>query len=185
MIFELLPEQEAEKRLRKLKRKEVIRLSKYSKEYRALIRLNVYITNIPVEKMKIENIRQIYRLRWQIELVFKIWKSIGKINSIKKMKEQRFDTMLYAKLIMLILCHQIFWNLTINYQKNKKKNLSIIKTFKLLINNIQKIKNAIKEGLKSTTELFKILTGIIIKKCKLEKKKNSISSIEIMQLKNI
>ena len=184
MIIELLPENEIEKRLRKLKRRESRSRKCYSKEFRAILRLNIYVTNISKEKLSIENVRQIYRLRWQIELVFKAWKSIGKIEKIKKMKPERIETMLYAKLILLVLCNQIFWNTTQDFQKYENQSLSIYKTFKTLINNVKEIKTAIKQGLQSMNELFKILIKIICIKCKLEKKKNTDSSMEIMRLKN-
>jgi hypothetical protein len=184
MIIDLLPDSEIEKRLRKLKRRESRSRKRYTKEYRAILQLNIYVTNISAEKLKIEYVRQIYRLRWQIELVFKAWKSIGKIEQVKKMKEQRIETMLYAKLIMLVLCKDIFWNLAINNPKRKKDGLSIYKTFKLLICNIKEIKNAIKQGIEKLKEIVEIVTRMIYKKCKLEKKKNTISSIEVMQLNN-
>jgi len=182
IIIELLPESEIEQRLRKLKRRESRSRKSYTKEYRAILQLNIYVTNISKEKLKIEYVRQIYRLRWQIELVFKAWKSIGKIAEIKKMKPERIETMLYAKLILLVLCSKIFWNLAQNYQKDGNLWLSIYKTYKILINNVKEIKSALKQGLKSTIELFETFARIICKKCKLEKKKNTISSIEIMQL---
>jgi len=184
MIIELLPENEVEKRLRKLKKLESRRKRKYSKKYRASLELNIYVTNISKEKLKTEHVRQIYRLRWQIELVFKTWKSIGKIEQTKKMKTERFESMLYAKLILLVLCHQLFWNIAQNFQKYENKSLSIYKTLKTLINSLKEIKAAIKQGAESMCELFAILTRIICKKCKLDKKKNTISSTEIMQLNN-
>jgi len=183
MIIDLLPDYEIENRLRKLKRKESRCRTSYSKEYRSILQLNVYVTNILEEKLKIEHVRQIYRLRWQIELIFKAWKSIGKIEKVKKMKEQRIETMLYAKLIMLVLCNDIFWIFEQNNQKKENIDLSIYKIYKLLIYNIKDIKNAIKQGIKKLREIFEILTRIVYKKCKLEKKKNTISSKEIMQLK--
>jgi len=184
MIIELLPENEIEKRLRKLKRRESRSRKSYTKEYRAISQLNIYVTNISKEKLNIEHVRQIYRLRWQIELVFKAWKSIGKIAEIKKMKPERIETMLYAKLILLVLCNQIFWHISQKLEKYEGQSLSIYKTFKTLINNVKEIKLAIKQGLQAMSIFVDTLMRIICKKCKLEKKKNTSSSKEIMQLKN-
>ena len=48
--------------------------------------INIYITNISIETMDKEQLHDIYALRWQVELMFKIWKSIFKINDVKKVK---------------------------------------------------------------------------------------------------
>ncbi len=185
MIIEILPESEIEKRLRKLKRQEIQCRKVFSKEYRAHQILNVFVTNIPKEKLAIENVRHIYRLRWQIEIIFKIWKTIGKIEQTKKMKTKRFETMFYAKLILLLLCQNIYWNTTYYVELYQNKSLSIFKTFKTIINNLKEIKIGIKQGVSAIIELFKVLIKIIKEKGKLEKKKNTISSKEIMQLYNI
>jgi hypothetical protein len=55
------------------------------------------------------NIRSFYRLRWQIELIFKIWKSIGKIRAVKKVKQPRLECYVYAKLIFIVLGWQLLW----------------------------------------------------------------------------
>jgi hypothetical protein len=185
MVIELLPEIEIQKRLRRLKRLESRKGRTYSNDFRARQMLNVFVTNISKEKIKTEQVRQIYRLRWQIELIFKTWKSIGKLEKTKKMRTERFETMLLAKLILLVLCQQIYWNTTVNLWDYEKKSLSIYKTYKLLINNLREIKSAIKQGLQSIITLFKTLIKIICRDCKLEKKKNTDSSMEIMQLNNI
>ncbi|MPQ44886.1 ATP-binding cassette domain-containing protein [Clostridium tarantellae] len=52
--------------------------------------LNAYITNVKDSILKTEEIHLFYSLRWQIELMFKIWKSLFKINKIKKVKIERF-----------------------------------------------------------------------------------------------
>jgi predicted DNA-binding protein len=184
MIIDLLPETELQKRLKNLKRRESQNGKKYSKEYKARQMINVYVTNISDEKLKTENVRQIYRLRWQVELLFKVWKSIGKIEETKKMKIERFETMLYAKLLLLVLYQQVYWQTTQNLERYENKSLSIYKTIKVLINNLKEIKMALKQGLQSINSLFDVLIKIIRKKCKLEKKKTSISSTEIFNLKN-
>jgi len=183
MIITLLPKSEIEKRKKKLKRIESKKQKKYTKAFKAIMQLNVYVTNISADILKIDHARQIYRLRWQIELVFKAWKSIAKLEEVKKMKAQRIETMLYAKLILLVLCNQIFWELELKNQSKKQEGLSVYKTLKQLILNIKAIKIAIKQGIKQTEEIFETLTKMIYKKCKLETKKDTISSKKIMQLK--
>jgi hypothetical protein len=182
MIIELLPDDEIEKRLRKLKQKESRKGVQYSAKLKSRISLNVYITNIPAEILPIEKVRNLYRLRWQIELVFKVWKSIGKINLIKDVKLERFETMFYARLILILLYWLIFTRIKNNLWHYEKKYLSMIKTFKTLIDNTKEIKLAIKQGFTVVKELIQTFIEIICKKDILSKKKNNMQSIEIMIL---
>jgi len=180
MIIDLLPENEVEKRLRKLKQKESRKSCQYSNELKARRSLNVYITNIPIEILPTKKVRSLYRLRWQVELVFKVWKSIGKIDLVNKVKIERFETMLYARLILILLYWMIFNRIKNNLWYNEKKYLSILKTFKTLIDSIEKIKTVIKQGVEALKELMKTLINIICKKDILNKKNNNLTSVEIM-----
>jgi IS4 transposase len=60
------------------------------------------------EILPIEKIRRTYYLRWQIELVFKTWKSFFEINKVKKVKKERLECQLLAKLIWVLLNWQLF-----------------------------------------------------------------------------
>src|ERR1019366_3570976 len=42
---------------------------------RLLLEKNIFITNIEPDKCDDEQIDQLYRLRWRIEIIFKSWKS--------------------------------------------------------------------------------------------------------------
>lgn len=69
----------------------------------------MYITNIPDEVVNKDKVYELYSIRWQIEIMFKIWKSIFKIHATKKVKIERFQCCLYGKLISLLLTSDIFF----------------------------------------------------------------------------
>jgi hypothetical protein len=48
-----------------------------SQEQRNLCAWTVFATNLPAEKYTTDEVYTLYRVRWQIELVFKLWKSEG------------------------------------------------------------------------------------------------------------
>lgn len=67
----------------------------------------VYFTNLPSEKASLPEIVVLYRLRWQIELLFKLWKQQAGLAEWRSKKPYRILCELFAKLIGVILTHQL------------------------------------------------------------------------------
>ncbi|PWK28911.1 DDE family transposase [Arcicella aurantiaca] len=104
-----IPEAIVQKRLKKYENKEKNQSKKRRSPYRnsdfkkELAHYNVFITNAPQQLLKTSQIYPFYMLRWQIELLFKIWKSVFEIDKIGKMSIARFECYLYGKLISILL----------------------------------------------------------------------------------
>lgn len=77
-------------------------------EYKQRCRFSLFITNTSDEILKTTEIMQLYRLRWQIELVFKTWKSLLNIHKVKAVKKERFECHLIAKFIWILINWKIF-----------------------------------------------------------------------------
>jgi len=73
--------------------------------------IGIYITNVPPNLLSKESVHDVYSLRWQIEIMFKIWKSIFKIHAAKNVKIERFYCCLYGKLISILINSDIFFTL--------------------------------------------------------------------------
>jgi hypothetical protein len=65
----------------------------------------VMITNVPEEKLSIPEAWELYCTRWQIELLFKRWKSLGRIQVCTQWKGDRVLCELYAKLLGMLVAH--------------------------------------------------------------------------------
>ncbi|MEI7557244.1 transposase [Candidatus Chlorohelix sp.] len=65
----------------------------------------VYFTNLSGEKASLEEVVVLYRLRWQIELLFKLWKQAGGLEKWRSGKPYRILCEVYAKLIGVIVSH--------------------------------------------------------------------------------
>ena len=98
LVAQLVTEEMYRKRLATLEKNAKRKGLKISEESRRRCRFFLIITNIESEKMSMDELFSIYRLRWQIELMFKLWKSVLGIHKVQKMKLERFLCMLYAKL---------------------------------------------------------------------------------------
>lgn len=66
------------------------------------------LTNVPEQVWKAEIIGTIYTARWQIELIFKSWKSGLQIHYLKGTNEHRIRCLLYAKLILIVVINAVY-----------------------------------------------------------------------------
>ena len=75
-----------------------------SQRNQRLLDWSIFITNIPENKVCSEKVFLIYSLRWQIELLFKLYKSYIQIEALKgKFNSSRILCELYAKLCIGII----------------------------------------------------------------------------------
>lgn len=183
VIIELLPEVEVKKRLRKAEKDAKKKGRQLSAEYKSRARLNIFITNIPKKHLDKTQIHELYTVRWQIELVFKIWKSIGEIEKVKKMKVERFECYLYAKLLWIIINWSIVWSINKLIHKSSDKLLSFYKCYKSLKDKIQTFQTSINTGTKSLAEFIENQIFLSSRHHLLDKKKNKISLYELIQMK--
>ena len=102
VVITKLTEEQEEKRQSYLNQKK--KKGKSTLSAQKNVSVNIYVTNIPQNLIKKEDIHPLYSLRWQIEILFKTWKSLFKIHCVKKMKKERFECHLYGTLIRLLLC---------------------------------------------------------------------------------
>ncbi len=61
---------------------------------------NLYVTNLDLEQASSETVRLIYTTRWQVELIFKSWKSTVGLNQIKHAtSKEAMLTFIWARLL--------------------------------------------------------------------------------------
>lgn len=65
----------------------------------------ILVTNLPVERLSVVEALALYRARWQIELLFKLWKAQGKLTIWRSTKPWRILCEVYAKLLGLVVQH--------------------------------------------------------------------------------
>lgn len=63
----------------------------------------VWVTSVPRERLTREQALLLYRSRWQIELLFKLWKQEGRLDEWRTHNLNRIQTELFAKLLMLLV----------------------------------------------------------------------------------
>src|SRR2546421_1874335 len=70
-----------------------------------LLDWTILITNVPPEELSLDEVLVLARCRWQIELLWKLWKQIGKLDTWRSAKPSRILTEIYAKLLGLLITH--------------------------------------------------------------------------------
>lgn len=123
-------DQQASERRRKARRDRDKRLN-HSPQYYELLGYSIFITNISIAKCNANQIFELYRMRWQIEIIFKSWKgcfSLEKLIHHQCKNAIRVNCIIYLMLLYIYLFHAIWWNQLENKtQTSKKTSLSILK----------------------------------------------------------
>ena len=92
------------------------------------------MTNVPVELLSLDEALVLARVRWQIELLFKLWKQHGYIDEWRSKKPWAILCEVYAKLIAMVFQH---WLLVIscwNYpDRSLVKAAQTVRTFTPLL----------------------------------------------------
>lgn len=76
-------------------------------EQLALCAWSVWITNVPAAQLSVQEAWVLSRCRWQIELLFKLWKSHGQIDTSRSHKPYRVLCEVYAKLLAMVVQHWV------------------------------------------------------------------------------
>lgn len=102
------PQEVADQRRHKLKKQARDKGKTVSKARLALAEWTMFVTNVPEDKLSVKEVLVLGRMRWQIELIFKLWKSHGQIDKSRSQKPWRILCEVYAKLIAMIIQHWAF-----------------------------------------------------------------------------
>ena len=97
-----------------------------------LMGMNVYITNTPSKEVPTYYVHSLYSLRWQIEILFKTWKSFFEIDECKTIKKERLECHLYGQLIGILLCSSTMFQMRQLLLEKKKKELSEYKAIYMI-----------------------------------------------------
>jgi hypothetical protein len=100
-----VPEAAASERRRRLHAEARKRRQPVSEERLRLAEWAILITNAPSDMLSVEEAPVVMRSRWQIEKLFDLWRSHGRLDKSRSKKPWRILCEIYAKLIGLIVQH--------------------------------------------------------------------------------
>lgn len=105
--------------------------SSVRQETLALMSWTLFVTNVPATMLPLEHVAHLYAVRWQIELVFKLWKSYGGLKHIADFRRERVWVELYAKMIGLVLTQFLVAPLRMPRGAGANREISPVKVRKI------------------------------------------------------
>lgn len=103
-----VPQEVADQRRRRLRAEAKRKGQTVSARRLALAAWTIFITNVPRERLSVAAAVVMGRTRWQIEVLFKVWKSHGHIDQSRSEKPWRVLCDVYAKLLAMVVQHWVW-----------------------------------------------------------------------------
>lgn len=132
--------------------------------------------NVPREMLSLEEALVLMRARWQIELIFKLWKSHGCIDEWRSEKPWRILCEVYAKLVAMIIQH---WILLAGCWKYPDR--SLFKAVKTIQSHVMNLACAFASG--RTDRLYEALETIqrcLSVGCRISKRKKKPATYQLL-----
>jgi Transposase DDE domain len=98
-----VPKEQAEKRRERVRQEAKKRGRPVSQKKLDLCEWNILVSNAPEELVGVNEAWMVRRVRWQIELVFKVFKSEGQIDQTRSNRGERVLCELFAKLLGMVV----------------------------------------------------------------------------------
>jgi len=137
-----VPAAQAAEKVRKAKNDRDARLN-HSKEYYLWLRFNVYITTVDKQVWTAKEVHKAYRVRWQIEIIFKSWKSgfhLQRILHENCTNEHRVRATIFLMLLFICLFMQkVYLRYKKTIENKTDKKISLLKLSLYISGNIKEI----------------------------------------------
>ena len=169
-----VPPEVAKERRRRVRKAASKRKNSHLKpETLALCDWTILVTNLPPETFTPEDILCLQRLRWQIELLFKLWKSDLSLDEWRSQQPYQILTEVYAKLLLALVQH---WFLLLGCWQ--QENRSLVKAAKAL----RKHAFLILAALPDFTHLLRTLHLILptLARCTVQKRKTRPATFQLL-----
>ena len=181
MILEKVPKKIADEKRRKLKTDKQINRKDTSKDRLSFCDLNVFVTNCSKEQLPDKLIRQCYSLRWQVEIIFKAWKSYFKIANVRQMKIERFECLHYGCLMLIILSTQVMSYFKQWCYEKHREEISELKFLKLISSMHKEMRMMVQMTRTKMNEFLDKMAVLIEDTCFKEQKNIRLKPLSILK----
>jgi Transposase DDE domain len=134
MVVVRVPQEVADERRRKARETARRKGRTPSARHLALMDWTIYITNVPATRLTLRQVVILYSVRWQIELIFKLWKSECNLDRVAGRHRERVLSELYAKLIGMVIMQFVLAPF-----RNGERELSVVKVVRLIQHHVRHV----------------------------------------------
>lgn len=158
-------EQTAAERIRKLRKEAQKKKKPLSAERLQLAHWTILLTNASQNLLSPLEAYTLLCLRWQIELLFKLWKTDSQIDESESENTWRILTEMYAKLVGVLIQQ---WILLASVWHNLNKSIvlaaSLIRTFAVMVQLALKDKDALRARLSTIVDFLQATPNLLKRK---------------------
>lgn len=140
------------------------------------------ITNVSKEVLPTDKVCDTYRLRWQIEIVFKQFKSILQIHKVGSANKYRVLCEIYGKLITAMIITKLHGSLNAELWNKEKRELSLDKFCKRVQERMFTFMSYIMISRKKAWDYFRKVIKMCLRSCIRLKQRSRITSIQRLKL---
>jgi hypothetical protein len=174
LLAQRVPQAIAEQRRRKAKALAKRRGRTLAPQTLRLMEWNLFCTNVPPAWWGLEQVLAVYKLRWQVELLFKLFKSQAGLDQIGPWRPARVLCQLYARLIGLVVAHTLLAPLRFA----GPRELSLPKAFRRLQRFIPRLALAIAQDWQPVAQVIQHLARSCLRLALKDKRTKDPSSYE-------
>ncbi len=175
-----LPEDKINERRRKENKKANAKGKTLTDIELELLAWNIIITSIPPEMLSVETMCEIYRIRWQIELIFKTWKGCFEIDEMNNVGRDYFTCIFCGKLILITLMTALFSGVKKNVFLETERLLSMAKFFKNFREKIAVLIHNLSFRFKNAKKIIQLINDIL-KRCLDERRKRKTTERMLLE----
>ncbi len=107
LVGKKLPDDVVNRKIRKANEASKTQSRQTTDLYRLFLHYALFITTLPPDEFGMTQLFALYRIRWQVELTFKIWKSTLGIHCIRSARPERVLCEVYGKLVVAVLASSL------------------------------------------------------------------------------
>jgi Transposase DDE domain len=175
LIAVRVPPEVANQRRRKLHAEARRRGQAVSHERLRLADWTLFCTNVLPDLLSGPEVLVVARVRWQIELVFKLWKSAGHLARSRSDKPWRVLCEVYAKLLGLLIHHWVMVTSLWRYPDR-----SAWKAAQTLRKHAWHLASAFAQGVHTLYETLRVVQRTMAAGCRLNKRKKVPSTFQLL-----
>lgn len=138
-------------------------------------------TNVPKRWLPLNMVRTLYAVRWQIELLFKQFKSILRVHQSDTGKETRLRCELYGKLISAVIIHRIHAAETNRLWNTQRREVSIEKLYKRFQERAFTLMRMLRTSVREALTYLRSLVALVIPACLKGRQKSRLTTLECLE----